>query len=233
MKWTTIVVVTATTLNMSMNYLMSACPLHAEETTTAIDLTTIPDGKDWSLVGRKVSVLDEAGKKGIRFERAIGVGGAMAWLPKSNFADGTIELDLRGEDVRQRSFLGIAFRITTGAELSYDVVWFRPFNFKSNEAIRRTHGVQYASYPNFPWDTLRKEKPGVYENAVNLVPDPAGWFHAKIELNHGKVRVYVNDTTTPCLVVDELVHRKAGAIGLWVGADSGGDFANLKFKKAR
>jgi hypothetical protein len=195
MKWTTIVVVTATTLNVSMTYLMSACPLHAEETTTAIDLTTIPNGKDWSLVGRKV--------------------------------------DLRGEDIRQRSFLGIAFRITTGAELSYDVVWFRPFNFKSNEAIRRTHGVQYASYPNFPWDTLRKEKPGVYENAVNPVPNPAGWFHAKIELNHGKVRVYVNDAKTPCLVVDELVHRKAGAIGLWVGADSGGDFANLKFKQAR
>src|ERR1700693_1012594 len=66
-------------------YLMSACALHAEEKPTAIDLTTIADVKDWRLVGRKVSVLDDAGKKGIRFKKAIGVGGAMAWLPMSNF----------------------------------------------------------------------------------------------------------------------------------------------------
>jgi hypothetical protein len=213
-------------------YLLSAGALHAEETTTAIDLATIADGKDWKLVGRTVSVLDEAGKKGIRFKKAMGMGGAMAWLPKSNFGDGTIELDLRGEDVRQQSFLGIAFRIPNGAELSYEVVWFRPFNFKSSDAERRVHSVQYAAYPKFPWNKLRKDKPGVYESAVNPVPDPAGWFHAKIEINQGKVRVYVNEAATPCLVVDRLLDRQAGAIGLWVGNDSGGDFANLKFKRA-
>jgi hypothetical protein len=217
---------------MSACYLVSAGALHAAETTTAIDLTTISDGKDWKLVGRNVSVLDEAGKKGIRFKKAIGVGGAMAWLPMSNFGDGTIELDLRGENKLQQSFLGLAFGITEGAELSYEVVWFRPFNFKSDDAQRRAHGVQYASYPKFPWNKLRKDKPGVYESAINPVPDPAGWFHAKIEINQGKVRVYVNEASTPCLVVDRLVDRKAGAIGLWVGTDSGGDFANLKFKRA-
>jgi hypothetical protein len=213
-------------------YLLAGGVLHAEQTTKAIDLTTIPDGKDWKLVGRKVSVLDEAGKKGIRFKKAMGVGGAMACLPMSNFGAGTIEVDLRGEDVRQQSFLGIAFQITEGAELSYEVVWFRPFNFKSDDAQRRAHSVQYASYPKFPWNKLRKDKPGVYESAVNPIPDPAGWFHAKIEINQGKVRVYVNDSPTPCLIVDRLLDRKAGAIGLWVGNDSGGDFANLKFKRA-
>jgi Domain of Unknown Function (DUF1080) len=213
-------------------HVISGGLLHAEQTTQAIELTTIPNGKDWKLVGRTVSILNEAGKHGIRFKKVMGAGGAMAWLPLSNFGDGSFELDFRGENKLQQSFLGLAFRLTEGPELSYEVVWFRPFNFKADDAQRRAHGVQYAAYPKFPWNKLRKDKPGVYESAVNPVPDPAGWFHAKIEINQGKVRVYVNEAPTPCLVVDRLIDRKSGAIGLWVGADSGGDFVNLKFKPA-
>jgi hypothetical protein len=218
----------AKNLLLAVFFSMPASALRSEEKTTTVDLTTIPDGKDWKLVGRKVSLLDEAGKKGIRFKKLIGGDGAMAWLPKSNFAEGAIEVDLRGEDVRQQSFLGIAFRIKDGARFAYDVVWFRPFNFKAEEAERRSHSVQYASYPDFSWNKLRSEKPGVYENAISPAPDPTGWFHARLVLNKGKVSVYVDDAKTPCLVVDELGDRKPGPIGLWVGTDSGGDFANLK-----
>ena len=64
------------------------------------------------------------------------------------------------------------------------------------------------------------------------MPDPTGWFHAKIEVNDRKVRVYVKDATKPCLVVDEISNRKGGPIGLWVGTDSGGDFAYLKTTQA-
>ena len=42
------------------------------------------------------------------------------------------------------------------------------------------------------------------------------------------VSVFVNDETRPCLVVHQLSDRRSGWVGLWVGDDSDGDFANLK-----
>src|SRR6185436_16195371 len=51
----------------------------------------------------------------------------MAWIKGLNFSTGTIEVDLRGRDGFQESFIGIAFHGVDTAEL--DVVYFRPFNF--------------------------------------------------------------------------------------------------------
>jgi hypothetical protein len=47
-----------------------------------------------------------------------------------------------------------------------------------------------------------------------------------------KVSVFVNDSKEPCLVVDLLNDRKTGSVGLWVGNNSGGDFANLTITPA-
>jgi hypothetical protein len=49
---------------------------------------------------------------------------------------------------------------------------------------------------------------------------------------NGKISVFVNDATTPCLVVDELTQRTGGMIGLWVGNGSSGDFANVSVTSA-
>ncbi|CCH52445.1 hypothetical protein BN8_01448 [Fibrisoma limi BUZ 3] len=52
----------------------------------------------------------------------------IVWLKGLNFKQGTIDVDLRGKDVFLQSFLGIAFH---GVDtLTYDVVYFRPFNFR-------------------------------------------------------------------------------------------------------
>ena len=59
-----------------------------------------------------------------------------------NFKQGTIEVDLRGKDVLQ-SFPGICFHgVNT---LTYDVVYFRPFNFEHPDTLRRNWSAQYMS----------------------------------------------------------------------------------------
>jgi hypothetical protein len=41
------------------------------------------------------------------------------------------------------------------------------------------------------------------------------------------VGVFVADAKQPSLVVNQLSDRRKGLVGLWVGKNSGGDFANL------
>ena len=80
-------------------------------------------------------------------------------------------------------------------------------------------------------EKLRKDKPGVYEAAIQPVPDPAGWFHVRVEVTKQEVSVSIEGSTRPCLVVDRLGHR-AGDVGLWVDSMPG-DFRNLRIQPAR
>jgi hypothetical protein len=47
-----------------------------------------------------------------------------------------------------------------------------------------------------------------------------------------KVSVYVNDAKTPALVVTELGDLTHGPVGVWVGNNSNGHFANLRLTRA-
>src|SRR5438128_944364 len=144
--------------------------------------------------------------------------------------NGTIELDVRGKDVPQQSFVGVAFHGVDGT--TYAAIYFRPFNFKTDDPVRHVHAVQYVSHPDNPWQKLRDGQPGKYEKAVTPAPDPNGWFHARVVVASPKVSVFVGDAKEPALVVDQLSHRGKGLVGLWVGNTSGGDFANLKIVSA-
>jgi hypothetical protein len=175
------------------------------------NLSKVADGQGWKVAGRKASAFAADSKKGVRFDQRPGQG--IAWLDDIEFAEGTIEVDIKGEDKPQQSFVGVAFRVVD--EKTHDAVYFRPFNFKTTDAARRVRAVQYVSHPQFPWHTLRQDKPGLYEKAVKPVPDPDGWFHARIIVEKRKVRVFVDDGKEPCLVVEELSDRKGGKVGLW------------------
>jgi hypothetical protein len=151
-------------------------------------------------------------------------------LPEIEFTNGTIEFDLKGKDVLQQSFVGVAFHGVDGT--TYDAVYFRPFNFKATDAARRSHGVQYISQPTYTWQKLRAEQPDKYEQALTPAPDPNGWFHVRVVVASPKVSVFVGDAKEPSLVVNQLSDRRKGLVGLWVGNTSGGDFANLKILPA-
>ena len=168
------------------------------------------------------SFIDQKGNA-IRLSEAEGDG--VAWLDGVDFSNGIIELDIKGKDMLQRSFVGVAFHCKD--EKTLDAIYFRPFNFHSTDSVRHIHAVQYISNPEFPWHVLRETQNAKYEKAIASAPDPNEWFHVKIIADYPHLAVYVNHNDLPCLSVDKLNDRQHGKIGLWVGNTSGGEFANL------
>ncbi len=77
---------------------------------------------------QQTRILGDTAKKAIT---SFGV----VWLKELSFKEGVIEVDLRGKDVFLQSFLGIAFHAVDTA--TYDVVYFRPFNFRHADTARR------------------------------------------------------------------------------------------------
>lgn len=152
----------------------------------------------------------------------------LAWIKDVVFSNGTIDVDIKGRDVLQKSFVGIAFHGLNDS--TYDAIYFRPFNFHAKDSIRKIHAVQYISHPQFGWERLRKERNGEFEKALVNPPDANAWFHARIIIKEDTVTVFINDDKTPSLVVKKLNDRKAGALAIWVGNGSDGDFKNLKIK---
>lgn len=197
---------------------------HAQKTAVEPDLAALADGKGFRVFNRSVSRVDDGARKGARLSESGGDG--VAYLPGIEFGNGTIEFDVKGKDVQQQSFVGVAFHGVDGT--TYDAIYFRPFNFKADDPARRSHGVQYIAHPTYTWQKLRTEHPDAYERAVNPVPDPNGWFHARIVVASPRVSVFVGDATQPSLAVEQLSNRGKGLVGLWVGNTSGGDFANVR-----
>ncbi len=147
------------------------------------------------------------------------------------FTDGVIEVDLLGQSAPpQSNFLGIAFRIAD--RRTFDLVYLRPFNFRADDPVRRSHAIQYVSEPRFGWSVLRQESPGTYESALDPAPDGDDWVHLRLEIEKPTVRVYVDGASEPSLVVEELSDRAGGGLGLWVGPGEGGHFANLQIEPA-
>ena len=188
------------------------------------DLSKVAQGNGWRIVNRGAVAIDEGGRKAVRFDERPGDG--LAWLEGTKFSEGTIEFDVRGKDVPQRSFVGIAFNGTD--DKTWDAIYFRPFNFINPNPENAGHSVQYVSHPDFTWPKLRAERRGQFEKPVKPIPDPNGWFRARIVVTSAKVSVYVAGASEPCLEVEKLGNRGEGKVGLFMGNNSGGDFADLK-----
>ena len=192
------------------------------------DLGALADGKGINKSNRTLTRITDGARKGIRVSEAEGE--FPVYFSGIDFTNGTIEFDVKGKDVQGASFVGVAFHGVDAT--TFDGIYFRPFNFKTTDQARVLRAVQYISHPAHPWQKLRADTPGKYEKPVNPVPDPNGWFHARVVVASPKVSVFVNDGKEPCLVVDQLSDRKKGLVGIWVGNGSGGDFANFKITPA-
>jgi len=177
-------------------------------------------------VNRTQTVAQENGRSIIRLDAKAGDGFAIVQGPA--FSEGTIDLLVRGEDAPQRSFVGVAFAIQNDS--TFEVVYLRPFNFRTPDTARAKRAVQYASPPTWDWPRLRAESPGKYEKPVAPIPDPNGWVPLRLVVTPTQVSVYANGGAEPDLVVQRLGGAKAGLVGLWVGNNSRGDFAELKVK---
>jgi hypothetical protein len=177
---------------------------------------------------RQVTELVDGGRQGARL--SAGESFDVAWIEGASFTAGTLELETRGKDVQGQSFLGVAF---AGAnDSTFETVYVRPFNYRTTDAARHAHAVQYESMPAHPWAKLRSDFPEVYENPVAPPPDPNGWVRLRLIVEPTRVRVFVGEGAEPDLVVARIGPGKGGRLGLWVGNGSGGDFANLRITPA-
>ena len=205
---------------------LGACPAGAfEQAQRSItpDLLHVHDGKGAQVFNRALTVATEDGRAVARLDARAGDGGVL--FDDVLLGEGVIEVDLKGKDVAQQSFLGIAFHVVDWTTL--DAVYFRPFNFRAGTAEQRAHAVQYVSHPANTWQRLRTERPGQFEQAIDPPPDPNAWFHARIVLAGGRVDVFVNGAAKPSLSVEDLGSAKSGGVALWAGNGSDGAFANL------
>ena len=188
------------------------------------ELASLADGKGGQVYNRALTVSREGDRAIARLDGRAGDGGVL--LEGILAGDAVIEVDLKGKDVAQRSFLGIAFHFVDWT--TFDAVYFRPFNFRAPDLESRSHSVQYVSHPANTWQKLRTERPGQFERAIEPPPDPNNWFHARIVVANSKVEVYVDRAARPSLVVDDLGAAGSGGVALFVGNGSDGAFANLK-----
>jgi hypothetical protein len=195
--------------------------------TTKINLSGTDDESIWKIHNREISTLmAESGKiDAIGFNAQQGDG--IAIYEDLEFENGTLELDIKGKDVMQRSFVGIAFHIQD--EESFNAIYFRPFNFNIPE--RSGHSVQYISHPEFTWRKLRTDFPEQFENPVTPVPDPNNWFHVKIVVEWPTVKVFVENSNEPSLDVKMKSTFKKGKVGFWAGNGSDGWYKNLVVTK--
>ena len=153
----------------------------------------------------------------------------MAWLP-IDFHDGVIEVELKSAPAADapafaRGFAGIAFRYGGG---KFESIYLRPTNGVTPDQVRRNHSVQYAAYPDWRFDRLRKESPERYETAADIAPDR--WVHMRIEVSGTSAKLYLDHRHTPTLIVNDLKlgADQRGGVGLWIETATIAHFRKLK-----
>ena len=153
-------------------------------------------------------------------------GPGVVWLEGSDFAEGTIEIEVRGRDLPQQSFVGIAFHGKDDG--TYECVYLRPFNFRAEDPVRRQHAVQYVAVPGYDWPRLRQQFPEEFENPVDSAVVPTDWVQLRVVVKGRTIQVYIGGVRSPTLEVRKLGQQDRGMIGLWTGNNSDGAFANLR-----
>lgn len=174
------------------------------------------------VVNRAAEAVD--GGNALRVNAAPGIG--LIWIGGTDFAEGTIEADVCGRDVRSASFVGIAFH--GQSDERYEAVYLRPFNFRSSSEIRAGHGVQYVAMPDSDYARLRQTSPGQFESGVPPSTDPSAWNHLRIVVHGGRVQAFVGQADKAVLDVPALQSERRGRVGLYVDNGSDGAFANLR-----
>jgi hypothetical protein len=199
-----------------------------------VDVTRIPGNPGWQVTNDAVlSVATVKGRTALLVAQGPGkVAGAggdrLVILRDAEFTNGEIEFDVLGSaQVAQDSFVGIVFRVDL-AHGRYDSVYLRPFNFRAKDPVQLAHAVQYISVPDWPWDRLRKEHPGVYERPVPAALDGDNWVHVRVVVQRPAVRVYLDHATEPSLAVTELSERSGGQVGFFAVGGQPAYFANLR-----
>lgn len=161
-----------------------------------------------------------------------------AVLEDTDLQDGVIELDISGarrsgysttaDSTGFKGIVGVSFRVRGD---SAERFYLRPHNSRADDQLYRNRSTQYESEPDYPWQRLRRESPGVYESYVDV--EPGAWTHLRIEVSGQAARLFVNGARQPALVVNDLRHGTSrGKVALWARISSEAYFANLRVTTA-
>ncbi len=189
----------------------------------SIDLRKQVKKKGIEVFNRKMEVIKDGSRTGIRLSKDVGEG--IAWLKGIDFSNGIIEFDVRGENVQQHSFVGIAFHAKDND--TFDAIYLRPFRFQDRDEALRSRSLQYISLPTYTWQELRGKSPGKYEDSIDPSPDPDSWVHMRVVVKGTIVTTFINGDKEPSMVIEKVTPLHTGSIGFYVADTSGGDFANL------
>ena len=150
-----------------------------------------------------------------------------------NFKNGTIEVKVLSRLLKDapdyaRGFIGVAFRISD-SNTKFECIYIRPVNARvEDHQVRRNHSIQYYSYPDYKFDTLRKIAPEKYESYADMEMNK--WITMRIEVKEAQAKLYLNNNTQPSLIVNDLKHGAdlSGGIGFWVETGTEGYFSDLR-----
>lgn len=152
-----------------------------------------------------------------------------------DFVNGTIEVKVlsRIQDPSPfemaRGFIGVAFRINESIS-SFEAIYLRPSLGRARNQFSRNHSIQYFSYPDFKFDTLRKSSPGMYETAAPIALNE--WITMRIEINGQQVELFLNNAKYSNFIIDKMKgNNNSGGIALWVDIGTIGYFKDLKITK--
>jgi hypothetical protein len=157
-----------------------------------------------------------------------------AKLAGVDFMNGVIEVKLLSRLLKTasegaRGFIGVAFRIAEDNS-KFESIYIRPTNGRAEDQIRRNHSTQYFSYPDFPFDRLRKEAPEKYESYADMGLDE--WITLRIEVKDMQAKLFVNDAKQPTLIVNDLKHGlSSGGVGLWLDNGTEAFFGEVIIQK--
>lgn len=165
-----------------------------------------------STLNREAKVIDSLSNSYIKLSENKSEG--IVWLPIKNFKNGTVKIEMRGKNVFQKSFIGIAFHGQD--DKTYDAVYCRPFNFIAKDSIRRVHAIQYVSHPIYTWKKLRDKKNAQYEKEIINPPNPNGWLTMTILVDDKKIKAFINDAKKPSLEIEKLSDNQNGKIGIFL-----------------
>ncbi|MCI2958110.1 hypothetical protein MN032_10420 [Agromyces atrinae] len=152
-------------------------------------------------------------------------------LPHPIAQDVRIDVDIRSglrpnAPDYARGFAGVAFRISPDAR-RFEAVYLRPLNGTRTGVAepRRSRGVQYFSYPDWPFDRLRDERADeVFEAPADIAPDD--WVSLRVEAHGDRVTAQIG--AGPLIEFSRLDPAPAGRIGLWVDIGTDALFSDLR-----
>ena len=212
---------------------------HAGETPAVLrmNLDAVSGLQGWNA---RVEAVSYRGRRAVRLLPLPGREAAdesiLAIVTKSDFTDGTIEVDVAGAPRTlappdMRGFIGMAFRVRGESDTPrFECFYLRPTNARAADQLRRNHTVQYVSEPEFPWARLRQEAPSVYESYVDV--EAGAWTHMKVSVSGTSARLFVNGAHEPCLVVNDLKQgAQRGRIALWSHSSTDGYFSRLSVER--